>query len=185
MNDILTVDPQGIAEEKIFHSEQPPTLHQFAKHGGQADRGGEEDANDRVAREPGPLADRGNAETDKNAEPEHDRRDPVPKFFLRPRPFHEQGEQNEADGNAGESTVGQGVAEKGHPAAHDKRADRAAAQTYQEENQHGAEANKRAEKAPFWEHDGERPDELIQPVFGEREHSRSSTGREVLSCQSI
>ena len=64
---VLGADQERIPEEKVFEAEELPALHDLAKHGGQADGPGEEDADDGVAGQAGAVANRGDAVADERA----------------------------------------------------------------------------------------------------------------------
>src|SRR5205807_2814416 len=87
---------QWIAEEEVFQAEEVPLGDEFAQHGGEADGAGEEDANHGVARQAGALTDRDDPQADEDAEPRHQRRDPVPEVGPGPMRQDEGVEEDEA-----------------------------------------------------------------------------------------
>ena len=154
----------GIAKEKVFEAEEIPADDELADEGGQSDGGGEEDADDGVAGQAAASADIGDAGADGHAEDDHDRRDPGPELAGRPVGRQESLEQQEADADAGEGAVGQGVAEESHAAADDERADGAAANADENQGEEGADVPDVGEETGLGELVVEVDDELVEPV---------------------
>ena len=89
--------------------------------------------------EAGLLAGHGDGVADEQGEADHDGRDPVPEVAAESEAGDAEGEQQEADGDAGEGAMGHGVGEEGEPAADDERADRAAGEADEDEGEQGLE----------------------------------------------
>src|SRR5262245_37341108 len=100
---------EWIAKQEVFKVEEVAALEHFVEHGREADSGGEEYADDRVAGQSGARADEGDAGPDQGAEHHHDRRHPFPKLaiFRKPNAQEQKVKEHKADTDASEGTVSQ------------------------------------------------------------------------------
>src|SRR5262249_14888283 len=105
--------------------------------------------------------DIGDEQPDEDAEGDHDGENPVVELILLADASDKCNEQ--AESNASEGTVGEGIAEERHAIANDKRADRPAGEADEQDRERTADLKVDVEEGVGREAIVEGPDHLIEP----------------------